>query len=177
MKTLAILILLCASSYGADITTTNITADITTKTFERRDGDGKSSLHIETVYRGKTKVLMIMSQRNKQGVMTVTRNYLVGGKSVLAESDEDGDGFFESVMVFDPATDDFEMFIRKPDGSVKPISTQTLEATKKQTAVVDESLRKLFQKPDMSDKELSNLLEENRQKIESIEKEKKDDKK
>jgi hypothetical protein len=171
MKTLAILILLCVSSYGADIITTNTTADITTKISERRDKDGKPDLHVETVYRGKTKVLMIMSHRNKQGVMAVTRNYFVGGKSVLAESDDDGDGFFESVMVFDQVTDDFEMFIRQPDGSVKPISTQTLEATKKQKAVADESGRKLLQKPDMSDKEISDLLQETRQKIENIEKE------
>jgi len=177
MKTLAILILLCASSYGADITTTNITADITTKTFERQDGDGKPSLRIETVYRGKTRVLRITSKRNRQGVMTVTRGYFVGGKMVMAESDENGDGFFESIMTFDPVTDDFEVFIRQPDGAVKPISTQTLEATKKQTAVVDESLRKIFQKPNMSDQELSSLIEENRKKTESIEKEKKDDKK
>ena len=177
MKALVILILLCVSSYGADIITTNTTADITTKIFDRRDGDGKPSLRIETVYRDKTKVLVITSHRNKQGVMTVTRGYMVGGKMVMAESDENGDGAFESVTVFDPATDDFEMFTRQPDGSVKPISTQTLEATKKQAAVAAESIRKLFQKPNMSDKELSDLLEENRQKIESLEKEKQADKK
>jgi hypothetical protein len=95
----------------------------------------------------------------------------------MAESDENGDGIFESVTVFDPATDDFEMFIRQPDGSVEPISTQTLEATKKQFAVADESVKRLFQKPIMSDRELSNLVEESQQKIESLEKEKKDDKK
>jgi hypothetical protein len=177
MKTLTMLILLCVSAYGADITTTNITADITTKTFERQGGDGKPDLRIETVYRGKTKVLVITSKRNKQGVMTVTRGYLVGGKMVMAESDKNGDGFFESVVTFDPVTADFEVFIRQPDGSVKPISTQTLEATKKQTEVIDESLRNIFQKPNMSDQELSRLIEENRKKIESMEKEKKDDKK
>jgi hypothetical protein len=77
MKALTILILLCVSSYGADIITTNTTADITTKIFERRDGDGKPSWRVETVYRGKTKIMVIMSHPDKQGVMTVTRNYLV----------------------------------------------------------------------------------------------------
>jgi len=178
MKTLAILILFCTSSYGADITiTTNNTSDITTKTSERRDRDGKPDLRVETVYRGKTKVLRVMSHRNSQGVMAVTRMYLVGGKCAMAETDEDGDGTFESVTVFDPGTDDFEIFRRQPDGSVKPASTQTVEATKKQKAVVDESMNKLLQRPNMSDKELSDLLQENRQKISDIEKEKKDDKK
>jgi hypothetical protein len=177
MKALTILILLCVSSYGADIITTNTTADITTKIFERTDGDGKPSWHIETVYRGKTKVLMITSHRNEQGIMTVTRSYFVGGKMVMAENDENGDGMFESVTVFDPATDDFEVFTRKSDGSVKPISTQTLEADKKQAAVIDESVKKLFQEPIMSDMELSNLVMESQQKIKSIEKEKKNDEK
>jgi hypothetical protein len=176
MKALTILILLCVSSYGADIITTNTTADITTKIFDRRDGDGKP-WHIEMVYRGKTKIMTIRSHPDKQGVMTATRSYTVGGKVVMVESDENGDGVFESVTVFDPATDDFEMFIRQPDGSVKPVSTQTMEATKKQTAVANETIKKLTQKPDMTDKELNSLLEENRQKIESLEKEKKADKK
>ena len=96
--------------------------------------------------------------------MTVTRGYLVGGKMVMAETDKNGDGFFESVTTFDPVTDDFEVFNRQPDGAVKPISTQTLEATKKQTEVIDESLRKIFQKPNMSDQELSSLIEENQKK-------------
>jgi hypothetical protein len=176
MKTLAILILLCASSYGADIITTNTTADITTIIYEHRDGDGKP-WHIERVFRGKTKIMMIVSHPDKQGVMTATRSYIVGGKVVMVESDENGDGVFESVTVFDPTTNDFEMFIRQPDGSVKPISTQTLKVTKKQAAIGDETARKMFQKPDMTDKELNGLLEENRQKMESLEKEKQADKK
>jgi hypothetical protein len=175
MRTLAILILFCASLYGADSTTTNIVGDITTKVSGRTAKDGKPEVRIETVYRGKTKVLLILSRRNRQGVLAVvSRSYLVNGKLSMVESDEDGDGFFESVAVFDPVTDDFEMFTRQPDGTVKPVSTQILRATKKQKAAADGSLRTLLQNPNMSDKEMSNLLEENRQKIEDIEKEKKD---
>ena len=176
MKTLAILILLCVSSYGADIITTNITADITTKIFDHRDGDG-IPWHIEMVYRGQTKIMTIRSLPDKHGVMTATRSYTVGGKVVMVESDENGDGVFESVTVFDAATGDFEMFTRQPDGSVKPVSTQTLEATKKQTAVTHETIKKLRQKPDMTGKELNSLLEENRQKMESLENEKRADEK
>src|SRR5689334_1289560 len=125
MKTLAILILFCSSLYGADITTTNVVGDITTKISERSDEDGKPNLRIETVYRGKTKVLQILSRRNKQGTLAiVSRSYLVDGKLHMVESDEDGDGVFESIAVFDPVSDSFEMFTRQPDGTVKPVSTQ-----------------------------------------------------
>jgi hypothetical protein len=151
MKTFAILILFCTSLYGADITTTNIVGDITTKISERTDKDGRPDLRIETVYRGKTRVLRILSRLNKQGTLTVvSRGYLVDGKLHMVESDEDGDGFFESVFVFDPVSNDFEMFIRQSDGSVKPMSTEALEAIKKKSAVAAESMRKLLH--DMSDK-------------------------
>src|SRR5271170_2315534 len=104
MKILIILILSCASLYGADVTTTtNIVGDITTKISERSDKDGKPGLRIETVYRGKTKVMMITSRRNQQGVMVVTaRSYLADGKLVMVESDEDGNGTLESMAVFEP---------------------------------------------------------------------------
>jgi len=151
MKTLAILILFCTSLYGADTTTTNIVGDITTKTSERSGKDGKPDVRIETVYRGKTKVLQILSRRNKQGALAVvSRSYLIDGKLHMIESDENGDGFFESVAVFDPVTDDFEMFTRQVDGSVKPVSTEALEAIKKKKVAADESLGKLLH--DMSDK-------------------------
>ena len=176
MRILAILMLLCTSLYGADVvTTTNVAGDITTKISERSGKDGKPDLRIETVYRGKTKVMMILSRRNQQGTMVITsRSYLTDGKLVMVESDEDHDGTLESIAVFDPVTDDFEMFTRQPDGSVKPVSTQKLDSIKREKAVADESMKKLFDKPDMTDKELTDLLETNRQKIDAIKNEKKD---
>ena len=172
MKTLAILILFCASLYGADVTvTTNTVSDITTITSERRDKDGKPELRIESIYRAKTKVMTITSKRNKQGMLAVTsRGYFANGKLVMAEADANGDGIFESFSVFDPRTDDFEMFTRQPDGAVKPVSTQTLELIKQKKEVADESLRMLLQKPDISEKEIGDLLQENRRKIKEIDK-------
>jgi len=178
MKTPALLILLCASAYGADTTTTNIVGDITTKISERTTKDGKPAVRIETVFRGKTKILQILSRSNKQGTLAVvSRSYLAGGDLVMIESDEDGDGVFERVSLHRPGTDDLEMFTRQPDGSVKPVSTQTLEATKKQAAVVSESMRKLIEKDDATDQEIGDSLQRTRQKVQDLEKEKKDDKK
>jgi hypothetical protein len=91
----------------------------------------------------------------------------------MVESDDDGDGTLESIAVFNPDTDNFEMFTRQPDGSVKPVSTQKLDSIKRQTAVANETTRKLFDKPDMTDKEVRDLLETNQLKIEAIKNEKK----
>ena len=168
MKTLiAFLLLLAVTAYADD------SPGITNKVTEiDRDKDGKIDVRIETVYRGKTKVMMIMSRRNQQGVMAVTRSYLADGKLVMAESDEDGDGSFESITVFRPDADSFEMFTRQSDGTVKPVSTQKLDSIRRQVAVADDSLRELFDAPEKTEKEIEDLLERNRQKIEAIKEEK-----
>ncbi len=171
MKTLVAFLLLVAFGCWAQET-----SGITNKVTEiDRDKDGKIDVRIETFYRGKTKVMMIISRRNQQGAMAViSRSYLADGKLVMVESNEDGDGTFESIAVFRPDADSFEMFTRQPDGTVKPVSTQKLDSIKRQKAVADASMRELFAGPEKTDKEIGDLLEKNRQKIEAIKKEKKD---
>jgi hypothetical protein len=106
--------------------------------------------------------------------MAITaRSYLADGKLVMVESDEDGDGTLESVTVFEPDTDRFDMFTRQPDGTVKPVSTQKLDFIRRQKAVADASMRELFDGSEKTNKEIGDLLEKNRQKIEAIKKEKK----
>ena len=171
MKTLVAFLLLVAFGCWAQET-----SGITNKVTEiDRDKDGKIDVRIETFYRGKTKVMMIISRRNQQGAMAViSRSYLADGKLVMVESNEDGDGTFESITVFRSDADSFEMFTRQPDGTVKPVSTQKLDSIKRQKAVADASMRELFAGPEKTDKEIGDLLEKNRQKIEAIKKEKKD---
>ena len=171
MKALAVLLLFVAfGCCGQEAST------ITNKVTEiDRDKDGKIDVRIETVYRGKTKVMMIMSRRNQQGVMAVTsRSYLADGKMVMVESDEDADGTLECITIFRPGTDRFEMFTRQPNGSVSPVSTQKLDSIKRQKAIADASMRELFDGSERTDEEIGDLLERNRQKIEAIKKEKKD---
>jgi len=141
-----------------------------------RDKDGEVDIRIETAYRGKTKVMMTMSRRTQQGVMAVrSRGYLADGELVVVESDEDADGTLESIAVFKPDSDDFEMFTRQPDGTVMPVCTQRLDSIKRQMAVADATMQRVFNGPEMTDKELGDLLEQNRQKIEAIKQEKKDE--
>jgi hypothetical protein len=125
MKPLVILILLGAPVFGADTTITNIVGDITTRISERTK-DGKMDVRIETTYRGKTKVMMTISRPNREGGLAVqSRSLYADGKLVAAESDEDGDGTLDSITVFSPGTDEFEVFTRLADGTVKPISTRS----------------------------------------------------
>jgi hypothetical protein len=170
MKTIIALFLLASFSCCAQDS-----SGVTNKVTEiDRDKDGKIDVRIETVYRGKKKVMMIKSSLNQQGKMAITtRSYLVSGKLVTVESDEDGDGTLESLAVFEPQTDGFEMFIRQPDGTVRPVSTQKLDSIKRQKDVADKSMKRLFEEPNMSDKEVQELLEKNRQEIEAIKREKK----
>ena len=176
MKAIAVLILFCAPLYGADITTTNTVGDITTKVSERTAKDGKPEVRVETVYRGKARILQTLSQPDKQGRLAiVSRSYLVGGDLVMIESDEDGDGMFERISLYRPGTDDFEMLTRQRDGSIKPLSTEKLVAYKQQKAATDKIMAESFQKmmeTDMTDEELGKLLEETKEKVQGVLKEK-----
>jgi len=93
------------------------------------------------------------------------------GELRYIESDEDGDGFYESVILPGKWGADFEQFTREPDDTLKPLSTPALESNRRQKAVADESLSKLLDKPDITSEEAADLLEKNQQKIEEIKKE------
>jgi hypothetical protein len=74
---------------------------------------------IATTYRGDERILMVMTYSN-----ITTRTFCLHGEPVYVESDENGDGFFESLMIAGETMDDFEQFTRKPDGTVEPISKE-----------------------------------------------------
>ena len=145
MKAIIILCLFCLSALGADITTTNIVDDITTKVSEQTGADGKPVVRIETICRGKLKVLQIVSRKNKHGELaTVSRAYFVNGKLEMVESDNNRDGVLESVAVFSPKNGDFEMFRRQPDGTVRPLSTKELTTIKQKKELADDALDKFI---------------------------------
>ena len=177
MKTTAILFLLCACVCGADTTTTNIVGDITTKITERTAKDGKLNRRVEQVFRGDQRIMVSLSKPDTQGVLAVrSRSYYAGRDLVTIESDEDGDGFFESLAVYHPGTEDMEAFTRQRDGSVRPVSTQTLRAFKKQNAALSEFWDKAFDK-DSDTEKVGELMRETQQKIRAAAKEKTNEKK
>jgi hypothetical protein len=152
------------------------TSDITNKVFIKKDKDGNSTFRMETVYRGKDKIMMIISRPNKEGVMAVaSRSYLVGGDLIATESDEKHDGTLQTIAVYHPGTNDMEIFTRQPDGSVEPVSTQTLDAYKKQNAAISEFWTNAFDTnfdKKMDDKKMLDLFHDTQKKIQDAELEK-----
>jgi hypothetical protein len=149
--------------------------DTTNKVSERRNPDGTLRWRIETISRGKTPILRV-HQSFKAGKTTTTRSYMVGGEMVMMEADEDGDGFFETTIVYRPSKGDLEVFTRERNGSVSPVSARTLAAYKKQHAAITELWDKAFDK-DMDADKFIDRLHDTQRKILDAEKEKKDEKK
>ncbi len=165
----ALVIILISLATGCHAQDTN---GITSKVFERdADKDGNPELRVETVYRDGTKVMLIWSKPDAQGVLRVSsRSYFAGGDMVSTESDEDRDGLFETIAVYRAGTTDMEVFIRQQDGSVIPASAQTLAAYRKQNAAIVDFFEKAFEKGTDTDKAME-LMEEAQRKIQAAEKE------
>lgn len=157
--------------------------EFTTKVFERdSDNDGRSDFRMETFYRGESKVMMITSRPDADGVMAVeSRGYLVAGNLVLTEADEDGGGIFETIMATDPETNDIEMFVRKADGSVRPASSRLVEAHKKMFGAVAEFFDEMSDTnstpADLDDDKIEERIRATQQKIQEAHREITDDKK
>lgn len=64
----------------------------------------------------------------------------------MAESDEDNDGFFESFMVFDPETEDFEWFTRTTNNVVRPVTSEKLQDARSKKQAADKALSDLIEK-------------------------------
>jgi hypothetical protein len=109
------------------------TNSITTRVFERdRDKDGKIDQRVETVSRGRTIILRVYTTI-RGGITNISRSFFSGGEMVMTESDENGDGFFEKVAVYNPVREnELEVFERHIDGSVHPVSAGVLAAYKEQ---------------------------------------------
>ena len=145
--------------------------DISTKIFERdRDKDGRLELRVETISRGTNTILRILNS-SKGNRTAVSRSFIVGGELVMIESDDDGDGLFETLAIFLPGGQEMEVFSRGAGGSIKPVSAATLEAHKKQHAAIAEFWDKSLDSG-MSEEKLPELIQETQKKLRSAEREK-----
>ena len=118
----------------------DVSNSIRTKVSEfDHDKDGIPDSRFETFYRGDAKVLMVYSRVSTNGAMRVSaRTYLVNGEIVFSEGDDGGDGIFETCIVTHPDTGDLEDFTRAAEGDVRPASTRTVNAYRKQMSAVAE---------------------------------------
>lgn len=100
----------------------------------------EKQLSIERTYRGNQCIVFEMTVGNAR-----TRAFRINGKTVMVESDEDGDGFFESFVVFDPETGDFEWFTRTTDHVVRPVGSEKLQELKSKKHAADKALSEMLE--------------------------------
>lgn len=102
-----------------------------------KDKDGEPDTRIETTTRGKTRVLRVM-RRTEAGITKTSREFVVSGDTVMIEIDEDGNGSYETIVIYNSPKNDMEAFVRRVDGSVVPVDAKTLAALKEQHAATSE---------------------------------------
>lgn len=129
-----------------------------------RDKDGRPDVRMEIISRDGQRQMMVMSRTEKSGEWKISaRSFYVGSHMAVTESDEDGDGFFEMVVVYREDPKDVSAFVRERDGSVRPADVNVVEALRKQDAVLSEFWSKPVRDPDKIDaatKELRGKIKE-----------------
>ncbi len=129
MKIGAIFILLCSLAYAADEKTSGI-PEATRQVVGRELPNGRGHIHDEVFYRGKARIMQF-DQKTVAGQTKTWRLFLLGDVTVY-ETEDDGDGRFHSVILFNDKTKQIEGFVGKRDGTAVPFDTKTLAATKEQ---------------------------------------------
>jgi hypothetical protein len=114
--------------------------ELRTEHEEKRDSDGKVNAHVDTVYRGNVRILVThkLLTKSKYGTRLI-RAYFAEGKDVMDEIHYD-----DGTQVIRLYKDDIlcEMFRRKIDGSVEPVSSEELAKLKAQQQELMETLKK-----------------------------------
>ena len=101
--------------------------------------DGRPDARTEIITRDGVKQMMIFSRVDKDGEWRIAaRSFYAGTNLTATESDEDGDGFFEMLVVFPEKSDDVNAFIRSQDGSVRPADIETVAILRKQNTLLSE---------------------------------------
>lgn len=129
------------------------------------DKDGRPDVRTEIISRDGLKQMMVMSRADKNGEWKVTaRSFYVGPHMAVTEADEDGDGFFEMVVVYREDPKDVNAFVRERDGSVRPAEVKVVDAVRKQDAVLSEFWNKARKGPE----EFEDAMMEAREKMKEI---------
>jgi len=103
-----------------------------------RDKDGQTDMRVDTVTRDRKDLYVRIERRLESDRWASTRSYSVSGKLVAVEEDKDGDGFYETLIVFDSSRKDLEVFSRKQDGSTVVASAEVKAGYRKMFQAVDE---------------------------------------
>ena len=138
---LAVTASLCLAGNQSDKSTNGSASELRREHEDKRDKDGQVVACIDTVYRGKERILstVTITKRSKYGVRVV-RAYYAGGKEVFDELEYD-DGRPQMIRLFkdDMLSDEFK---RKPDGSVEPVGSKELAKIQAEQRELMETLKK-----------------------------------
>jgi hypothetical protein len=110
-----------------------------------KDSDGKMETVVERTYRGNELIMYCMKNtiNNKQ-----TRIFYVNKLPRVIESDEDGDGFFETRLIYGENTTVFDVFILDKNGGITPIPGDKLKRFKNDTnegeKIIENTIQKLI---------------------------------
>ena len=130
-----------------------------------RDKDGRPDVRMEVVSRDGVKQMMVMSRADESGGWKVTtRSFYVGPHMGVTESDEDGDGLFEMVVVYREDPEDVNAFVRERDGLVRPAEMKMVETLRKQ----NELLTEFWSKPERDSEKMEAAIMEMREKMKEI---------
>ena len=125
-----------------------------------RDKDGRPDVRTEVVSRDGVKQMMVMSRADGSGAWNVTaRSFYVGPHMGVTESDEDGDGFFEMLVIYREDPEDVNAFVRERDGSVRPAEVKMVDALRKQNALLKEFWSKPERDPEKMEAAIIGLRE------------------
>lgn len=101
----------------------------------------KKNMNIKKIYRGPDKIIQETDIDRVK-----SRSYFINRKCVLIESDEDRDGFFEIFSIFDPDTNEFEIYNRGKDGSVHPMESKMLLEIRQKSQEAYQAMEYIIQK-------------------------------
>ena len=127
MKIGAIFILVCSLAYAADEKTSPTpAAPAAVKAVMDNDlPNGRGHIHTEMFYRGNQHTpIMQFHQKTVAGQTKTGRIFILGDVTVY-ETEDDGDGRFRSVILFNDKTKQVEGFIEKRDGTAVPFDAKT----------------------------------------------------
>ena len=105
-------------------------ADITTKTGVISGKGGKPDIRWESIYRGKSCIMRVMSEKRASGEFVPYARSFHLGDALVVDSDEDRDGFFETFAVTgktEGGRRQVEVFRRDRDGTMRAISGEELK--------------------------------------------------
>ena len=138
MKIGAIFMLVCSLAYAADEKTSPTPAapEAVHAVMDNDLPNGRGHIHTEMFYRGNQHTPIMQFHQKTVAGQTKTGRILILGDVTVYETEDDGDGRFRSVILFNDTTKQVEGFIVKRDGTAVPSDAKTVAATKEQIDAV-----------------------------------------